>query len=90
MAKRQTAIFLFADNVPATTVANVVGISLDSARAIRDREQHLIMELKGMMSEEYLRLLEQDVAPYVNREAEKDYRRLWGEIRRRQKALKLT
>jgi len=37
-----------------------------------------------------LRLLEQDVAPYVNREAEKDYRRLWGEIRRRQKALKLT
>ena len=90
MSKRQTAIFLFADNVSATKVANTVGISLDSARAIRDREQHLIMELKSIMSEEYLRLWEQDITAYFNREAEKDYRRLWGEIRRRQKALKLT
>jgi hypothetical protein len=90
LAKRQTAIFLFADNIPATKVANIVGISLDSARAIRDREQNLIMELKRIMSEEYLRLWEQDIAAYFNREAEKHYRRLWGEIRKRQKALKLT
>jgi len=90
MSKRQTAIFLFADNVSATKVVNTVGISLDSARAIRDREQHLIMELKSIMSEEYLRLWEQDITAYFNREAEKDYRRLWGEIRKRQKALKLT
>ena len=90
MSKRQTAIFLFADNVSATKVANTVGISLDSARAIRDREQHLIMELKSIMSEEYLRLWEQDITAYFNREAEKDYRRLWGEILKRQKALKLT
>ena len=90
MAKRQTAIFLFADNVPATKVASVVGMSLDSARAIRDREQNLIVELKTIMSDEYLRLWEQDIAAYFNREAEKDYRRLWGEIRKRQKALKLT
>jgi len=76
MSKRQTAIFLFADNVSATKVANTVGISLDSARAIRDREQHLIMELKSIMSEEYLRLWEQDITAYFNREAEKDYRRL--------------
>ena len=90
MSKRQTAIFLFADNIPATKVANVVRISLDSARAIRDREQHLIMELKGIMSEEYLRLWEEDITVYFKQEAEKDYRRLWGEIRKRQKALKLT
>jgi len=76
--------------MPATKVANVVGISLDLARAIRDREQNLIMELKRIMSEEYLRLWEQDVAAYFKREAEKDYRRLWGEIRKRQRALKLT
>jgi hypothetical protein len=87
MAKRQTAIFLFADNVPATKVANVVGISLDSARGIRDREQILIMELKAIMSEEYLRLWEEDVAAYFNREAEKDYQQFWGGILKKQKAL---
>jgi hypothetical protein len=87
MCKRQTAIFLFADNLPATKVANVVGISLDSARAIRDREQNLIMELKRIMSDEYLRLWEQDITAYFNREAERQYQQFWREVCKKQKAL---
>ncbi len=46
LSKRATALFFFAENLPATEVAKIVGISLDSARGIRDREQNLIMVLK--------------------------------------------
>jgi hypothetical protein len=56
LSKRATAIFFFAENLPATEVAKIVGISLDSARGIRDREQNLIMVLKKTMADQYFRL----------------------------------
>ena len=87
LSKRATAIFFFAENLPATEVAKIVGISLDSARGIRDREQNLIMVLKKTMADQYLRLWEQDNIAYFNREAEKDYRQFWREVRKKQKDL---
>ncbi len=87
LSKRATAIFFFAENLPATEVAKIVGISLDSARGIRDREQNLIMVLKKTMADQYFRLWEQDTTAYFNREAEKDYRQFWREIRKKQKDL---
>ena len=64
-----------------------MGISLDSARGIRDREQNLIMVLKKTMADQYLHLWEQDTTAYFNREAEKDYKQFWREIRKKQKDL---
>jgi len=87
LSKRATAIFFFAENPPATEVAEIVGISLDSARGIRDREQNLIMVLKKAIADEYFRLWEQDITAYFNREAEKDYKQFWREIRKKQKDL---
>ncbi len=87
LSKRATAIFFFAENLPATEVAEIVGISLDSARGIRDREQNLIMVLKKAIADEYFRLWEQDITAYFNREAEKDYKQFWREIRKKQKDL---
>jgi len=75
LSKRATAIFFFAENLPATEVAEIVGISLDSARGIRDREQNLIMVLKKAIADEYFRLWE------------KDYKQFWREIRKKQKDL---
>jgi hypothetical protein len=85
--KRATAIFFFADNLPATEVSKIVGISLDSARGIRDREQNLIMILKKTIAEEYLRLWEGHIHAYYNRETEKQYQDLWQQIRKTQKDL---
>ena len=87
LSKRATAIFFFAENVPATEVAEIVGISLDSARGIRDREQNLIMVLRKTMADQYLRLWEQGNTAYFNREAEKDYKQFWREVRKKQKDL---
>ena len=87
LSKRATAIFFFAENLPATEVAKIVEISLDSARGIRDREQEVIMECKKTMAEQYFRLWEQDTAAYFNREAEKEYKQFWREIRKKQKDL---
>ena len=87
LSKRATAIFFFAENLPATEVAEIVGISLDSARGIRDREQNLIMVLKKAIADEYFRLWEQDITAYFNREAEKDYKQFWREVRKKQKDL---
>ena len=87
LSKRATAIFFFAENLPATDVAKIVGISLDSARGIRDREQNLIMVLKKTMADQYFRLWEQDTTAYSNREAERDYKQFWREIRKKQKHL---
>jgi hypothetical protein len=87
LSKKATAIFFFAENVPATEVAKIVGISLDSARGIRDREQNLIMVLKKTMADQYLRLWEQDTSAYFNRETEKDYKQLWRKVRQKQKDL---
>ena len=87
LSKRTTAIFFFAENLPATEVAKIVGISLDSARGIRDREQNLIMVLKKTMADQYLQLWEQDTTAYFNREAEKEYKQFWREVRKKQKDL---
>ena len=87
LSKRATAIFFFAENLPATEVAKIVRISLDSARGIRDREQNLIMVLKKTMADQYFRLWEQDTTAYFNRGAERDYKQFWREIRKKQKDL---
>ena len=89
-AKKETAIMFFADNLPATKVAKIVGISLDSARAIRDREQKQIMNVRQATRLAYYFLWEQDVEAYFNREAEKEYQELWQEILKKQKALNLS
>ena len=88
--KRATAIFFFADNLLATEVSKIVGISLDSARGIRDREQNLIMEIRKMMADEYFRLWEQDNEAYFKREAEREYQQFWREVRKKQKELEKT
>lgn len=87
LSKRATAIFFFAENLPATEVAKIVGISLDSARGIRDREQELIMILKKTMADHYFQLWERDTTAYFKREAEKDHRQFWRDVRKKQKAL---
>jgi hypothetical protein len=87
-SKKETAIFLFADNLPATEVAKIVEIALDSARGIRDREQERIMKLREMITREYDRLWEQDITAYYKREAEWQYQQLWQEVRKKQNALK--
>ena len=56
----------FADNLPATKVAKIVGISLDSARAIRDREQQQIMNVRKATRLAYYFLWEQDIEAYFN------------------------
>lgn len=80
---------LFVDNLPATRVATLVGISLDSARAIRDRQQDVILELRTFIADEYLRFFEQDVQRYYKRKAENEYQLWVKEIRKKMKALKL-
>ena len=80
---------LFVDNLPATRVAMLVGISLDSARATRDRQQDVILELRTFIADEYLRFFEQDVQRYYKREAENEYQSWVKEIRKKMKALKL-
>ena len=81
LSKRATAIFFFAENLPATEVAKIVGISLRFSPWHRDREQNLIMGTrKTMAADQYFRLWEQDTTAYFNREAEKDYKQFWREM----------
>jgi len=87
LSKRATAIFFFAENLPATEVAKIVGISLDSARGIHDREQHLITVLRKEMADQYLQLWRHDTNAYFNREVEKDYKQFWRDVRKKQKDL---
>ena len=86
--KKATAIFYFADNLSATEVARMVGISLDSARAIRDREQYLIILVRKQMAEQYYRFFEQDVTAYCNREAARQHQQFWQQIHKKAKTLK--
>ena len=78
----------FVDNLRATEVAKIVGISLDSARAIRDREHERIMKLRERLMHEYDRLWERNIEAECKREEERQYEELWQEILNKQKALK--
>ena len=89
-SKKETAILLFADNRGATYVAKTVGISLDSARGIRDREHEQIMKLRETLMREYDRLWKRDSEMYYRREAERQSQQLWDEILKKQKAVKLS
>src|SRR5881396_3688909 len=80
LSKRATAIFFFAENLPATEVAKIVGISLDSARGIRDREHEQIMKLRETLTREYDRLWEQKIEEDYKREAERNYQQFWKEV----------
>ena len=42
--------------LPPTKVANILGISLDPARGIRDREHELIVQIQKRAADEYYRL----------------------------------
>ena len=86
-SKKETAIWLFADNPCATEVAKTVGMSLDSARGIPDREHEQIMKLRETLMREYDRLWKRDIEVYYHGEAERQYQRLWDEILKKQKAL---
>jgi hypothetical protein len=88
-SKKEAAVLYFVDNLRATEVANTVGISLDSARAIRDREHERITKLREQAEREYERIWERNLESYYNREAERQYQQLWQEILKKQKALKL-
>lgn len=88
VSKKDAAILLFADNLPATEVAKIVGIALDSARFIRDHEHGRIMKFRETITREYERLWKRDIEAYYKREAEIQYRQLWQQIRKKQKALK--
>ncbi len=89
-SKKETAILLFADNLRATYVAKTVGISLDSARGIRDREHEQIMKLRETLMREYDRLWQRDIDVHYHREAEEQSQRLWDDILKKQKAAKLS
>src|SRR5439155_26915408 len=89
-ANNERALMFLAQTRPATKVAKIVGISLDSARAIRDREQQQIMNVRKATRLAYYFLWGQDIEAYFNREAEMQYQELWQEILNKQKALKLS
>ena len=89
-SKKEPAILFFADNRRATEVAKAVGISLDSARAVRDREHERIMKLRETLTREYERLWEWNIEAHYHKEAERQYQELWQEIFKKQKALKLA
>jgi hypothetical protein len=88
-SKKEPAVLFFVDNLPATEVARLVGISLDSARAIRDREQKRILKIREALTREYERRRERELEVSYRRDAERQYRELWREILKKQKALKL-
>jgi hypothetical protein len=89
-SKKEPAVLFFVDNLPATEVAKLVGISLDSARGIRDREHDRIMKLRERLTREYERRRERELEVCYRRDAERQYRELWREILKKQKALKLS
>jgi hypothetical protein len=87
-SKKEPAVMFFVDNLPATEVARLVGISLDSARAIRDREQKRILKIREALVREYERRLEREEKTYWEREAERQYQELWRGILKKAKVLK--
>jgi DNA-directed RNA polymerase specialized sigma24 family protein len=70
-SKKEAAILYFVDNLRATEVAKIVGISLDSARAIRDREHERIMKLRETVTREYERIWERNIEADYNRETKR-------------------
>ena len=89
-SKKEKAILLFADNRCATEVAKTVGISLDSARGIRDREGEQIMKLREALRVEYSRIRMREIDAKFNMQAEEQDQQLWQETLKKQKALKLS
>jgi hypothetical protein len=81
---------MFADNERATVVAKTVGISLDSARGIRDREHAKILRLREKLKREYERLWEREIEANYKRQEKVQCEQLWQEILKKQNALKLA
>jgi hypothetical protein len=66
-----------------------VGISLDSARGIRDREHEKILRLRERLKREYERVRERDIEANYKREEKMQCQELWQELLKKQNALKL-